>query len=97
MKQISITQLNDALYSIKCAKKKNGNFIARKSFFYRQGLTTEVFVAAVKAKFPLKIVDKSYDIEVMDCGQVWKPFKGGASIEKQSHWYVEFKLLETLN
>jgi len=25
--------------------------------------------------------------------EVWKDFKGGAPIAKQSHWFVKFKLL----
>lgn len=65
-------------------RKKNGNYIARWGFFYTHGKTSEKFAAGVKANIP--------NAEIVDHGEVWKPFRGGATVSQGSHFYVEFKI-----
>ncbi len=36
----------------------------------------------VRAAFPQAVV--------LDSGEVWKPFVGGAPLAKSSHWFVKF-------
>lgn len=67
-------------------KKKNGNFVVRQGFFYKMGKTIDRYIEAVKAEFP--------NAKIIDSGEVWKPFRGGASLANQSHFFVEFKLEE---
>lgn len=64
---------------------KRGNVITiRKSFFYKHGFTTEMLEAKVLAKFP--------GATIVDSGEIWKAFRGGATIAQQSHWFVKFEL-----
>lgn len=34
-----------------------------------------------------------FRFEIIDRGNVWKDFKGGAPVERQSHWWVKVKPL----
>jgi len=63
----------------------NKNVITvRRAFFYTMGKTADDYVRRVLSEYPeAKIIDK---------GEVWKPFKGGASVKTQSHWFVKFRL-----
>jgi hypothetical protein len=68
------------------AKRRNGNYLARWSFFYTHGQTAETKAEIVTKKIPeAVVVDHTY---------VWKTFKGGASVANQSHFAVEFKIVE---
>ena len=64
--------------------KKSGIFTVRKGFFYTHGYTAKKYRDAVKKALP--------DAQIIDYSEVWKAFKGGASIERQSHWFVKFKI-----
>lgn len=62
--------------------KRNGVFTVRMGFFYSHGRTAENLVAAVKSALPTAVI--------LDSGEVWKAFRGGASTANQSHWWVTF-------
>jgi len=70
------------IIGIDSCSKRSDVFTARKSFFYTHGYTADKFVDRVLKAFP--------DAIILDSGEVWKPFRGGASIAKQSHWFVKF-------
>ena len=63
---------------------RNGIVTIRRGFFYRHGFTSEMYVEKVKAAFPTA--------EIVDSGEVWKAFSGGAPIARQSHWFVKFRV-----
>jgi hypothetical protein len=64
-------------------KLKNGNYIARKGFFYSsQAPTPEEMEAKIKEIEP--------DVNIVNKGKQWKPFNGGSSTAKSSHVWVEF-------
>ena len=65
------------------SQNKQGNFIVRFPFFYTHGKTTEDAVNEVKQKYP--------NATIINSGEKWTAFKGGASVANQSHWFVEFK------
>ena len=69
-------------------KNKVGNLVVRREFFYTHGYTAEKFVQAVSAA--LNKADILY--RVVDSGETWKAFRGGASTANQSHWWVEIQL-----
>ena len=73
-----------SLLSCDLVTKHRGSYIAYKGFFYTNGYTAEKFADRVKSKFPNAIIEEARE--------VWKPFVGGASLKKQSHWRVRFKL-----
>jgi hypothetical protein len=66
--------------------QKNGVFTVRRGFFYTGGFTAEGYAAKVKAAFP--------NATILGCGEVWKPFRGGAGVAAQSHWWVKFEVVE---
>ena len=64
--------------------KRGEVFTARRSFFYTSGKTAEDFAKKVIADIP--------GATMIDCGEVWKAFRGGASFAQQSHWWVTFTI-----
>lgn len=66
--------------------KRNGVYTARKEFFYTKGKTAADFVKRVTDAYP--------GAKILDSGEVWKPFKGGATTANSSHWFVKFTLSE---
>ena len=65
-----------------CVTFRNGIFTVRDSFFYRHGKDETVLVNQVLGVFP--------DADIIDAGEVWKAFRGGANVKNQSHWWVQF-------
>ena len=59
--------------------------ICAPGFFYTMGGTAEKYAAMVQRAFPYA--------NILDSGEVWKPFNGGASVARSSHWYVTFMFL----
>lgn len=68
------------------ASYRDGVYTVRDEFFYTHGRTADDLVADVKRAFP--------DATVLESGEVWKPFRGGASTANNSHWFVRFTLPE---
>ncbi len=77
----TVKQVREVLWPDSTSVSK-GVFTVRWGFFYTHGRTTSEFVAHVKAAFP--------DARVLDSGEVWKPFRGGATTAHSSHWFVKF-------
>ena len=68
--------------------KHNGAFTIRKGFFYRHNCDENIWKNKVTDAF------KNAEIEctVITFGEQYKAFRGGESIEKQSHWFVKLKV-----
>ena len=67
---------------------KSGNvFTARLEHFYTFGKTDKDFRDYIQKEIP--------NAEIIDSGDIWKPFKGGAPVHKSSHWFVKFRIKET--
>ena len=64
--------------------RKNGVITIRRGFFYSHGGSADKIAARVLTAYPTATI--------VDSGEVWKPFRGGASVANQSHWYVKFTL-----
>lgn len=61
-----------------------GVFTARTGFFYTHGRTVQDLIDKVKEIVP--------EANVIDQGEVWKNFNGGASLRASSHWFVKFTI-----
>jgi len=59
-------------------------YTARTGFYFTHGMTEDRLVENILLAFP--------EAKVVGQGEVWKPFKGGATIRNQSHWWVSFTL-----
>ena len=66
-----------------------GVWTVRTGFFYTHGVTSEKFEASIVKE----LEEFGILIRVLESGEVWKPFKGGASVASQSHWYVKFRVV----
>ena len=64
--------------------KSKGVYTARVGFYYRHGKDAAYVVRIIQEAFP--------EAKIEDSGEVWKPFNGGASVARQSHWFVKFTL-----
>ena len=83
-------QLRDTLGRASCSidtlSQKAGVFTVRRGFFYTNGFTAEKLAEKIKAAVPGAII--------IEQGEVWKAFRGGASVAQQSHWFVKFTVEE---
>lgn len=71
------------------AKKKNGNIIIRRGYFYRHGMDSDKFVGAIANR--LKAAGIEAAATLIDYGDHYTTFKGGASLARSSHFWVELK------
>jgi hypothetical protein len=85
------SQVRNALGAVadSVSRTKNGTFVARRSFFYCSGRTSEQFTNdvshALQAAGVAHTVTNSYEKRTA--------FRGGVSLAQQSHWGVEFELV----
>lgn len=81
-------QIRDNCSVDSVGKAKNADhYVVRRGFYYSHGGTAEKFADHVSANLKKAGIDH----EIIDKGEVWKPFNGGASVANQSHWYVHIK------
>lgn len=66
-------------------RNKAGNIVVRKGYFYRNGMDVDRFENTIQG---ILVSHKIY-AQVVNKGDVWRPFRGGASVAQQSHFYVE--------
>jgi len=83
--EVKIKLMNANVYP-DTLSKSGGIFTYRVGFFYTHGQTAGTHVARVKNALP--------DAIILDSGEMWKPFRGGASVAQSSHWYVKFRIEE---
>lgn len=72
-----------------CSRNAAGNFLFRRTFFYKIGGSAESFRDSVVNQLQAAEQSKNVKFTVVDCGEVTKPFRGGASVRQTSHWWVE--------
>ena len=65
-------------------------FTARFGYFYRHGQSGE----STRDKVVKRLTDAGIKHTILDYGDYWTPFCGGAPIEKSSHFYVKFTIEE---
>ena len=80
---MKLNEIKDMIYA-DTISIRDGIITARWGFFYTSGRTFETYVQKVLHHFP--------NAEIIDHGEVWKNFRGGASVANQSHWFVKFRL-----
>lgn len=72
------------------SRDSEGNLVFRKGFYYTNGNSADTFADRISNK----LNELNIPHTIIDRGQVWKPFKGGATIKNQSHWWVKVKVGE---
>lgn len=71
-------------------KTKEGTIVVRRGYFYRHGMDSGTFAENMKAL----LLDGKLDAVLVGCSDNWKPFNGGASVARQSHFAAEFKIYD---
>ena len=64
--------------------KKGDIITVRSEFFYRHGRSEQDIINRIKRFIP--------NATIINSGEHWASFRGGASVAQSSHWYVKFKL-----
>lgn len=77
------------LYPDTIGTKKGGNILCRWGYFYSHGKTSIQYVEKVT-----KLLDQHHiQHRIVNNGDHWVAFRGGASTANQSHFYVEIKII----
>ena len=71
-------------------RQKDGTIIFRRGYFYRHGMTPEAFRDGISTKLKKAGIHHT----VVDYGDHWTPFNGGASLSRSSHFYVRVRVEE---
>lgn len=82
--------IEDELCPSTIGSNKHGHIICRWSFFYTHGNSADKYADRVRKL--LELNDIYY--EIIESIKIWRPFRGGASVAAQSHFRVEFKILD---
>ena len=86
--KITSRYLEDNLVGADSVGKKrdgSGNFVIRRGYFYTGGMDADKFAESISKQMN----EMNINHTVVGQGDHWAPFKGGASIAKQSHFWVE--------
>lgn len=84
----NLKQIKDLVHADQISRQKDGSIMFRRGYFYRHGCTAEKFRDAVSAELTKANIVHT----VVDHGDHWAPFNGGASLARSSHFYVRVTL-----
>ena len=70
-------------------KNKAGNIVLRRGYFYRNGMDSDKFAHRVLTA----LADNGIPALIVSKGDIWKPFRGGATTANSSHFFVEVTIL----
>lgn len=88
-----VALVSQHVYADKIGRTKDGAVVLRKGFFYSGGGTGEEYARGVSQK----LTDAGVKHTVVDHGMERKPFRGGAPIERQSHFWAKVKIHESVD
>lgn len=85
-----IAAIKDALFpsADTVGKNKAGNYVARRGFFYTHGMDGASFAQTIEAL----LRKAGIQAKVINSGEKWASFRGGASIAASSHFWAEISL-----
>ena len=69
-------------YADTIGRNKDGHIVLRRGFFYTHGMSADKFAGACLKR----LADVGIVARVVDIDEVWKPFRGGASVAQGSHF-----------
>jgi hypothetical protein len=78
----TITEVKEKLSCFDTLSLRNNIFTGRSGFFYTMGKSSEGYANKVLQVFP--------DAKILQHEEIWRPFKGGASVANSSHFCVKF-------
>lgn len=72
----------------KSPKDGDNVFIFRRGFFYSHGGTSEKFAAKVDSM----LTNAGIDHKMLENGEHWAPFRGGAGVKASTHWWCKVQI-----
>ena len=84
MTRSQLNHVKSVIFADDFQRHKDGTVTVRWEFFYTHGRTAAGYEEKILAAFP--------NAEIHDSGEVWKPFRGGATTRTSSHFWVRFDL-----
>lgn len=69
---------------------KGGKFTVRREYYWRPKASPQEFFDNTLAKLEIKYGKEN--VQACKYGDVWKSFKGGEGVKKNSHYFMEFKI-----
>ena len=69
------------------SKDKAGNIVLRKGYYYRPKYDVSAWATVILAKMK----NAGFDLELVQDDDIWKPFRGGSTIARQSHYLVKVR------
>jgi len=87
--KLTSSYILDNMIGIDTVSQKNGVFTARRSFFYKHGKDHMSFADAVADQ----LKSSGFKVSIIDSGEHDAPFRGGAPVAQQSHFWVRFRQL----
>jgi hypothetical protein len=78
------------MYPDSIGKNKDGHIVVRKGFYYKSGRSAEAQTSRIKRALD----DAGIKHTIVKDGEHNAPFRGGASVGRQSHFYTHIKLHE---
>jgi hypothetical protein len=70
------------------SRDRDGNLVFRRGYFYKMGGDAEKFAASISNQ----LQNLNIPHQILDKGEVWKPFRGGSKTHNQSHWWVKVQI-----
>jgi hypothetical protein len=90
MKKVSnVALVRNAVSADMVSRNKLGNVVVRRGYFYTNGATAESF----RDRVSNALFQAGVSFDVVDYGNHWAPFRGGAGVTANSHFYVELKVI----
>lgn len=71
---------------------KAGDVVVRHEFFYTHGNTADKFRDNIVKQLQVLGIEAT----VVESGEVWKAFRGSASVANQSHWFVVLRAVDPM-
>lgn len=91
VKPVSLmSRVRDAAPGDQVSKDKQGNFIFRQGYYYRMGMDSDKFADRVKKE----LSNAGFNVEIIDHGDHFASFRGGASIKASSHFWVKARVMD---
>lgn len=88
LRKMTSALLGSITFADDITNHKDGTFTLRQGYFYTNGKTEKDFEKSILSS----LKKEGYSaVAVIDSGNIWKEFKGGASVKNQSHWWVKIK------
>jgi len=89
-KTLTATALADIMVIDNVSKKRDGSghFIFRKGYFYTNGGSEDKLAERIERDCKIN----NLNVEIVDKGNHWAAFNGGAPLAKSSHWWVVAKI-----